>query len=94
MLKMPLIIGIVIILLIGVAAYFLVGPSQPEDLTPLFLSPEAQRAAQELNEVKRLKDIDLNTAPLKHPFLQTLILPTPPTTTPPSLGRQNPFIPF
>lgn len=62
-------------------------------------NPDVQRIEQELADLRRLKDLQIDTSILKNPFLQSLEAPriSPPsfqnngTTTP---GRPNPFLPF
>lgn len=68
-------------------------------------NPDVQRIKQELADLRRLKELQLDTSILKNPFLQSLEpLRIPPpvggqpgATTTPTLttpGRSNPFVPF
>lgn len=62
-------------------------------------NPDVQRIEQELADLRRLKDLQLDTSILKNPFLQSLELPRLPsqsagTTTVTTSGRPNPFLPF
>lgn len=62
-------------------------------------NPDVQRIEQELADLRRLKDLQLDTGILKNPFLQSLELPRIPpqsigTTTVTTSGRPNPFLPF
>lgn len=68
-------------------------------------NPDVQRIEQELADLRRLKDLQIDTNILKNPFLQSLEpVRTPPSsgfqnngTTTPSYrtpGRPNPFLPF
>lgn len=63
-------------------------------------NPDVQRIEQELSNLRRLKDLQLDTSILKNQFLQSLepprIPPSNGTTTPAytTPGRSNPFLPF
>lgn len=65
-------------------------------------NPDIQRIEQNLADLRRLKDLQLDTSILKNPFLQTLEPPRIPapapggigTSTQTNAGRPNPFLPF
>lgn len=57
-------------------------------------NPDMQRIEQELVDLRRLKDLQLDTSILKNQFLQSLeALPVLHTSTS-TPGRANPFLPF
>ncbi|MBI3442785.1 MAG: DUF2749 domain-containing protein [Candidatus Sungbacteria bacterium] len=111
---------IVIAVLFGGAGlwFFYFQSSSSTDATPtdaratdqnISANPDVQRIEQELVDLRRLKDLQLDTSILKNQFLQSLEpLKTPPspppvqnngttTTLSPSYttpGRSNPFLPF
>jgi hypothetical protein len=62
-------------------------------------NPDVQRIERELADLRRLKDLQIDTSILQNPFLQSLEAPRTPqgtgTTTVPAIpGRPNPFIDF
>ena len=97
--RQTLIIATIVVALIGAGTWFFYfRPSSPaaEDTT-VSSSPDVQRIEQELANLRRLKDLHIDTSILKNPFLQSLeALSTPQTgtTTHPTPGRANPFLPF
>mgnify|MGYP001582343910 CR=1 FL=1 len=107
-LRMIIIIAIVI-LLAGAGAwfyYFQAKSSVEQALSPAqTVIADIQTIERELADLRRLKTIQLDTAVLKDPFLQSLqspqmLLSADPlaTSAPPSRnitpGRPDPFIPF
>ena len=75
------------------------------DQSSTLSNPDVLQIEQELADLRRLKDLQLDTSILKNPFLQSLeplktpppFLPSQTGTTTPSFttpGRPNPFLPF
>ncbi|MBI4225185.1 MAG: hypothetical protein HY617_02550 [Candidatus Sungbacteria bacterium] len=97
---------IVIIIVLGAAGlWFFFFQSSPDEAgtgeEQVFVSsnPDVQRIEQELSDLRRLKDLHIDTSILKNPFLQSLEPPRIPsattgTSTATTRGRPNPFLPF
>ena len=98
--RQALIIGVIVAVLIGTGIWFFYFRSPapaPEVTTVISSNSDVQRIEQELANLRRLKDLQIDTSILKNPFLQSLeALSTPQTgtTTHPTPGRANPFLPF
>lgn len=109
--RKTLIIIVVVVVFGGAGLWFFYFQSSPPtdttatEQTVSSSNPDVQRIEQELTDLRRLKDLQLDTSILKNPFLQSLEparIPPPPSfqnngsstplyTTP---GRPNPFLPF
>lgn len=62
-------------------------------------NPDIRRIEQELSDLRRLKDLELDTSILKNQFLQSLEAPrispqSTGTSTITTSGRSNPFLPL
>lgn len=103
--KQTLIILIILVTLGGAGIWFFYfqssGPTPATDAEigasdagNVSSDPDVQKIERELADLRRLKDLQLDTSILKNPFLQSLEafpVQNAGTTTP---GRPNPFLPF
>ncbi len=99
-------LSIIVVILVfgGAGLWFFYFQSLPDESAAtgqgiISSNPDVQRIEQELTDLRRLKDLQIDTSILKNPFLQALEPSRVPTqsigaTTTTTSGRTNPFLPF